>query len=244
MSISDFQDTPINSGSAKLEQSNRPVITVLDYIEKCIPDFIKDSKVKKIRNEKGLTQRIVRILTTNFDDAYPFFFDKEGMEDETTGKSAAVDIDVIAKEIINVRSKIFQKGNRFFAFEAKILGLNDKLREKEYLIGHLNNKGKYILCGGIERFKKSIHGNGLDQCGMIGYMFTNDFNYWNKQINNWIDEFIKVNPDIQMMWSETDKLSLRLMNHQKAKYISNHSRSLKNKRINPIEIYHIWINLT
>jgi len=243
MSISEFQDIPLDSGRAKTEQPNQPVLVVLDYVEKWIPFFIKESKKKKIQNEKGLTQRLVRILATNLNDTYPFTFDKEGMEDETTGKSSAVDIDVLTKEIISVSTKIFNKGERYFAFEAKLLGNTESRREKEYIIGHLNSEGKYITCGGIERFKKSIHGNGLDQCGMIGYMLNKNFELWYQQINTWIDEFIKSNPDSSINWSNEDKLSSQSGSLLMARYISTNSRMKSGYIINPIKLYHLWINL-
>jgi hypothetical protein len=236
MSISEFQDIPLDSGRAKTEQPNQPVLVVLDYVEKWIPSFIKESKAEQIENEKGLTHRLICVLQSELNDTYPFCF-TDGMEDETKSCSPAIDIDVVAKGNIYVRTKVYQKRNRFFAFEAKLLGNTAPYREKEYVIGH----DKKTPRGGIERFKKSIHGIGLDNCGMIGYMFNKSFDQWHQLINTWIDDLIKYNTDSSISWSESDKLSLQSTDHQKIRLISNHSRS---EDINPIRLYHIWINFT
>ena len=243
MSLFLFQDISSDTGIAKTEQPNQPIITVLNYVEKMLPRFIEDIKSAPINNENGLTQKLNRILLVNLNDEYPFSFDKEGMEDETKGNSPAIDIDVITKESISVNTKFIKRGNRFFAFEAKLLGSTASHREREYVIGHDTSDGKHVTCGGLERFKKSIHGNGLNQCGMIGYMITKDFDKWHSQINSWIEELILINTDSLISWSIQDKLNLKSINHQKAHYISNNSRMKSGKEIDPIMIYHIWINL-
>lgn len=246
MSISQFQNKIIDSGIAKIEKPNQPILTVINFVEDCFPVFIEESKKKQIKNESGLTQKLIRILSSNLNDSYPFFFDKEGMEDETSGMSPAVDIDVVAKEIISVKTKVYTKGNRFFALEAKILGHTSKKREKEYVVGHDEKKGgvmKHISCGGMERFKKSIHGNGLSFSCMIGYMLELDFDKWFLQINSWIAELTKTNTDKDIVWADTDKLEKIYSNNQKAKHYSINSRMLNKKQIESIFIFHLWANL-
>ena len=243
MSLSQFQDIPLDNGSAKIEQPNQPIITVLNYVEKMLPCFIEESKSEQIKNENGLAQKLNRILLVNLNDEYPFSFDKEGMEDETKGNSPAIDIDVVAKECISVNTKFIKRGKRFFALEAKLLGNTASYREKEYVIGHDTAEGKHISCGGIERFKKSIHGNGLNQCGMIGYMFDKNFDVWYKQINNWIEELTLTDTDSTIIWSQEDKLIFKSQTHLKANYTSKNARIKSGSEIDPVFIYHIWVNL-
>lgn len=246
MSISQFQNKNIDSGIAKIEKPNQPILTVINYVEDCFPFFIEESKKKQIKNESGLTQRLYRILSGNLNDSYPFFFDKEGMEDETVGNSPRVDIDVIGKEIISTKTRINTSQNRFFSFEAKLLGNTAKYREKEYVIGHdkvVKGVKKHISCGGIERFKKSIHGNGLIYCGMIGYMLSLDFDKWHPKVNDWIGELAISNVDKEISWSTNDKLEKQYSNNQKARYQSIHSRMLNKKPTNSIFIFHLWVNL-
>jgi hypothetical protein len=54
-----------------------------------------------------------------------------------------------------------------------------KKREKEYVIGYKDN-------GGIERFKKEIHGKNLDDCGMLGFIESGTSSLWLEKINLWI----------------------------------------------------------
>jgi len=68
-----------------------------------------------------------------------------------------------------------------FVAEAKILpSPPPKEREKEYVIGDKKN-------GGIERFKIGKHAKGLYQCGLIGFVQQNNFDFWKNEINNWIE---------------------------------------------------------
>ena len=243
MSLLQFQDIFSDIGIAKTEQPNQPIITVLNYVEKMLPCFIEEIKSAPIKNENGLTQTLNRILLVNLNDEYPFSFDKEGMEVETKGNSPAIDIDVITKESISVNANFIKRGKRFFAFEAKLLGNTAPQREKEYVIGHDTKEGKHVPCGGLERFKKSIHGNGLNHCGMIGYMLSQDFAKWHHKINDWIEGLTLTNTDSSISWSVQDKLNLQSINHQKACYTSNNSRMKSGNEINPVKIYHIWVNL-
>jgi hypothetical protein len=241
MSLSQFQDIPLDNGRANTEQPNQPIIAVLNYVEKWIPSFINESKAEQIENERGLTQRFVSILLVNLNDIYPFTFVSEWMEDETKGNSAAVDIGILTRD-----NSISLRNRCFFVLEAKKLGDTDQIRNKEYLVGHNIKKNgiqKYLACGGIERFKKSIHGNELDQCGMIGYMFDKSFDVWYKQINNWIEQLTFTNTDSTIIWSQEDKLSFQSQTHLKANYTSKNKRTKSGSEIDPVMIYHIWVNL-
>lgn len=241
MSLAQFQHIPLDNGNAKAEQPNQPIIAVLNYIEKWIPTFIKESKTEQIVNEKGLTQRFVSILLVNLNDIYPFTFVPEWMEDETKGNSPAVDIGILTKD-----NSISLRNRCFFVLEAKKLGVTEPIRNKEYLVGHYikkNGKPKYLTCGGMERFKKSIHGKMLNQCGMIGYMFNNNFDFWHHQINNWVEELILTNSDSTIFWSKEDKLLLQSKNHQKARYTSKNLRTKVDSKKDTVLIYHTWIDL-
>ena len=246
--ISDFAHSSSEYGKAKLPKENAPVLTVVKCIENNLPEFIDEQLQNPIANEDGLTQRLVNHLSFRLNGGYPFYFDKENMEDESKGNSSKVDLAVYTRERIVVKTRVYSPKNRFFAVEAKRLGLSGK-REKEYLVGHWEseNQQKYRESGGIERFKKYIHGKNLLCSGIIGYVQKQNFNHWRSQINSWIDNLIQNPREASIPWSEDDKLISEASSHQRvAKHTSTNSRFDAANNMTPIEpvtLYHLWIDL-
>ena len=69
-----------------------------------------------------------------------------------------------------------------------------KSREKKYVIGEKEN-------GGIERFKIEKHGNGLIQCGLLGFIESSTPEYWIIDLSNsdsqWdLDEILKMDKNL------------------------------------------------
>ncbi len=227
MSFINQLNTQIDSGSAKIEQPDQHIVSVLSYVEIQLDTFILENK-NSLTNEKGLTQRLVRILLCNLNDNYPFTFDKEGMQNERIGNSPAVDISVLSKS----------NKQEFFAFEAKILGVKEKYREQEYLIGR-DNKGKPKQCGGVERFKRNIHCKDLLKVGMLGYILKETSEYWYAQINTWINNFSVSNTDETITWTKDEQFELVSKSNNISKLESCHNRNDNNN----IRIYHYWCHL-
>ena len=90
---------------------------------------------------------------------------------------------------------------------------------------------------GIGRFKNKEHGKNHDIAAMLGYVQKEDFNYWHGKVNSWIDDLI-ANPNDCIGWSEQDKITI-IQVSEFGEYKSTHSRI----KINPITLYHFWINL-
>jgi len=209
-----------NMGNFHQLGSRKSITKVIEHIEEYLPNFIFESKSKGIRVEKGLNHLFVRIM-----DCHDLFqFMNEDLEDPTRGNSPAIDIGIYTRG---------DSSTRFFAIEAKRLDTgiaNYAQRKKEYVV---NNNG-----GGIERFKKAIHGTELLCAGMIGYIQTDDFTIWENRINNYIKEEIE-SSTIGISWSSDDLLKLEKLNTIYATYGSKHLRSAGDE----IDLYHIWIQL-
>lgn len=71
-----------------------------------------------------------------------------------------------------------------FSVESKRLPSPTKTREREYVIGEKNN-------GGLERYKTEIHGKGLNECGMLGFIEKETSTYWLTTINGFIEDLSK-----------------------------------------------------
>lgn len=206
---------------------------VVSFVENKLASF---NPSIQIRNEKGLTQDLYSYLNSDY---IPFSFEKEYMINKESGQSPSVDIGVLFKS----------KRECFFQIETKILGTLDKKREKEYLVGRFEN-GKYKNTGGVERFKKEIHGveirNGLKEylthSALIAYVAIHDFDYWHSKINSWIESFINMHNNLEIKWDISDKLikqnhSANLANV--VRYFSVNSR----KEADSITLFHLWVIL-
>ncbi|GBD92069.1 hypothetical protein BMS3Abin04_02802 [bacterium BMS3Abin04] len=225
-SINRFKDI----GKASLPKPNQPIEAVLEFVEQNLPEFINENTGKSI-DEDSYTQSLCIILNQYAKDEL-FWFHFQNKE-ETKGTSPSIDIAIFTRENISIKNKTFSSKQRFFAFEAKILGVKNKNREKEYVIG------KEKKNGGIERFKRNIHGKELYQAGIFGYVLKNDFGYWESSINKWIDE-LSIDKTRTLQWNKKEKLkNIPLSLNKCKKFISIHSR-FNNK---PIKLYHYWINL-
>jgi hypothetical protein len=82
-----------------------------------------------------------------------------------------------------------------FEFEAK--KLSSTSANQEYVYGER---------GGMERFKREIHSPHLPHCGMFGYMFNNNANYWTGKINAWITSLANQSPIDGIDWRGNDEL--------------------------------------
>lgn len=195
------------------------------FVEKNIDKFKNQDNLTE--KEKGLNQQFVICMNSQIKDE-AFFFHHEYIEDPSRGDSAQVDVGVIIRD----------EQKAFFVLEAKRLTATSlpKKREKEYVVGR-PGKTSYINSGAIERFKKEIHGTGLSNVGIIGYIQTDNYDTWLYKINNWIEEEIKSSSS-KLLWNYDDKLSKNSSNLLFATYNSKHQCKTKK-----ISMYHIWVNL-
>lgn len=216
------------------------VLAVVTFVEKYLIEFSNRFAGSTIINEKGLTQELCAILNhAAWREGYFFWFEKEFMEDPEKGNSPQVDIGVInhLEDEISIDSRYRGSRKSFFSMEAKRLGKMPKARECEYLVGR-REKGKYLECGGVERFKNEIHGKGLKYAAIIGYVQAYDFDYWHKTINSRIDALIAGTIATSTTWNEKDKLLEEYKRSLTAKFKSENSR-----KTGSIILIHLWVNL-
>ncbi len=118
---------------------------------------------------------------------------------------------------------------RIFYIEGKRLPKYKTLSKEEYVIG-TNNLGN--PSGGIERFKKGIHGepNKIFSNALIAYIENNSIEYWLNKINDSIS--LNINPN------EILKTKSGVINE----YISSHKYNCKSKE-DTFQLHHFWINL-
>ena len=229
----------ITSGQIIGPETHASIITVVGCVERVLIDFSNKYANSKIINEKGLTQKLIHMLTVYaLRKCHPFCFEKEYMEIPERGDSPQVDIAAIStlEEGIVIDSKTYQ-GESFFSMEAKRLANLGSKRLMEYLTGR-SEKGKYINCGGVERFKQGIHGRNLTYGAMIGYVQENDFAYWYDLINSWVNQLINEKYFSPVNWLPKDKLQKEYIKSTTAKFLSVNSR-----KDDFITLFHLWARL-
>jgi hypothetical protein len=79
----------------------------------------------------------------------------------------------------------------FLVFEGKRLPAPSKAREREYV------SGGTAYSGGIQRFKRGLHGATVEQAAIVGYVQDDGFAQWLTRINSWIsDEVVQPRRDL------------------------------------------------
>jgi hypothetical protein len=232
-------DVSQNSSSGKLTQGieiDSSIKSVIEFIEIHFPEFSKKVKGEISTSEKSLTDKLCKFLNRK-DTAYPFYFHHENVENHASGISPQTDIGILSdSEQLIVGDRSYGEFDSFFSMEAKRLPTPGQNREKEYVIGHERP------CGGIERFKKEIHGKNLRYAAIIGYIQKENTDYWFIKINNWISELIRSTPS---EWKEDDKLRKEQNQiNDLDKFTSNNIKCGNGTAEDFIRLFHFWINLT
>jgi len=202
-------------------QEGRTICFILECLKKTCSPFLKASSQNNLcfpLNEDKLTQIFVEQIEV-FIRSYPNIGVKNQYSDTFYGTKGIPDFyfHKIEEGVHN---------EPLMVWEAKILSNSlGKKREKEYVIGENNN-------GGIERFKTEMHGKGIDNCGLIGYVQKDEPNHWLKKINNWITDLATLHKS----W-KADEILSELDSNTDYCFLE----SIAHRKTNDIKLSHLWI---
>lgn len=208
-------------------------ISVIELVKKALAPFARSVCEESISNENGLNRQL-SIFISNISrlQNLPFFANSETMEDETKGDSPAPDIGIFLKT-----EDMANKPPKITVFEGKRLSKGiGKMRKREYVIGHNEKTGKHVFCGGIERFKHSIHGRDLNCVGMIGYIQDETPAHWMNQINGWITELTRHKHPLD--WKKEERLSQVAVAGKVLEY-----SSVVLRQTDSLHLTHLWVDL-
>ncbi len=185
---------------------------VIEFLINKLPDFHYSNNSEA---EEDISQELIIYLQRiAISENVLFFFKAEYKEGRRK-----VDFGILS-------TQTYSTSKAFFVIEAKRLtNTLGKEREREYVFGD---------GGGIERFKRNLHGKGLSQSAIIGYVQKKDFDYWLTEINSWISESIQSNG----LWTLSDKLN-GSYTKRLALFTSNNIRIDETN----IRLTHLWINV-
>ena len=226
MFAEDFSQNGSSNQPKMTINASRTTIKILNSFVKTTPKFIIHIKssffIKKVLNEEELTQEFVALLRRELLNLnYPFCVGQvyKDIYYSSRGRS----------DFYIYPSEEEKSTKSIFSVEAKRLPAPKPVsREKEYVIWADNN-------GGIERYKIGKHGQGLSECGMLGFVEQEDFKYWGNIINTWITNLTTVDPN----WKGSEIL-------HEVETVSQYCRlgSTVHRIKEPdLSLYHLWILL-
>lgn len=202
---------------------------LLGFIDETLPLFQAEFRSHCKNSEEKLTEHLVKTLVYYANRNMPsFIFLQEAIQKQIKGQNRKVDIGVFLH---------YKDDSPFFTLEAKRLPTLPKNREKEYIIGTDDKKPS----GGIERFKRNLHGVGLKESGMIGYVQSGEIENHSNQINSWIQELIDNNLSSSLKWQKSDLL--KIVEKKKNVYVRFHSINMRTDN-SSIILHHYLVNLT
>jgi hypothetical protein len=213
--IKNEPDSSLNFSISK----GKTISSIFNFLDANLPNFVSDL-TSGLNNEDDVSQEcsifLNRLAGNNL---FMFHF-----QHKYPGRSRSSDLSVIS-------AQKFTSKDPLVVIEAKRLPTPGKNRVREYVQGNR---------GAMERFKRGHHGKGLPQAVILGYIQKNNFEYWHKEVCNWIDDLINGNNDSSIHWSKDDLLVMNSNMGGMNKYISNNSRIGSTNII----ITHYWLSLS
>ena len=220
---------PVTNAPAPSCSKGKIYSRLLTFIDETLPVFQAEFKTLHKSSEEELTERLVKTLAYYANRKMPsFIFQQETIQKQEKGQNRKVDIGVFLH---------YKDDTPFFALEAKRLPTLPQKREKEYVIGDNDQK----ISGGIERFKRNLHGVDLNESGMIGYVQSGDCSNWSNQINSWIQELIDNQSSSTLKWTDIDLL--RSIENKKDVFCKHQSINTKIDG-SSIILHHYLVNIS
>jgi len=190
--------------------------SLIYFLETNLAEFPNKIKISGNTKEPIINQKLLRFLESK---SSFFKFIPENLDEKGKNKSKP-DLGVYEKDFDENGFEVYDDDKiRFFDIECKRLNSN---------LSH-QHVSQYVLSdtGGIQRFKENKHGVNLSHSAMIGYVETNDFDFWHKKVNSWIADQI-------------EHLTM-IENHKIAKLESEHFRI--NSSVSNIKLTHFWLKM-
>ena len=126
---------------------------------------------------------------------------------------------------VPIKAQVLQS-NYKSVFDIECKRLNTLMSHVKQYVASVKPNGT----GGIERFKRNLHGTDLKYSAMIGYIENKNSEFWLNEINSWIKDHSKKD---NKFWTDNELLKIQDQN-----YYSSHKRI--NSKIKEINLYHFF----
>ncbi len=220
--------------SAHIPTRSIAVGVVIGFIANQLEDFPAFRGMKPDQNENFYNQRLALFLgvrARKHCDAIQF-----GREiiHETPG-SHDVGVFPADEEGLYVRGHAIGADEPIYTVECKRLPSVTSARE--YVTSEHGKKPR----GAIQRYKLGIHGGGLDEAGVIGYIQNEDLEFWRTTVNGWIDQ-LNTTPVDEAVWTENDRLRLHKKIRRKKRVLVSESQNSRT-RGKDIHLTHFFVDI-
>lgn len=212
------------------------VSVVVGFIAKQLEDFPAFRGMKPDQNENFYNQRLALFLgvrARKHCDAIQF---SREIIHETPG-SHDVGVFPADEEGLFVRGRVVGADEPIYTVECKRLPAPESAREREYVTSERNEKKR----GAIQRYKHCIHGAGLNEAGIVGYIQEKEPELWRTTINEWVEQ-LKANPVDEAAWSESDRLKSHKKFKRKKNVLVSVSESARIRSKN-IKLTHFFVDI-
>jgi hypothetical protein len=188
------------------------------------PFFLKVLKGHPYRrelNEDGLTQILVQEIS-KYLRSYNYPFNVQTQYVDTIGRTRGR-----PDFFFYQNNELGEHSLPTYVVEAK--RLPSQTFVKEYVIGEKQN-------GGIERFKVTKHGKGINPCGLVAFIEKEGYAFWTRKVNEWITEQASLSPEWQTdeILSPDQKTSTGYFRHTSLVHV----KSAEDKQLE-----HVWIDI-
>jgi len=208
-------------------------LKVLSFIYKHLAQWRDESDRPKVNRERDLNSQLCKFLNVaaRKDDVPMFLFHHE----EPQGVQHSADMSANPVESNWIEGKQYTKYDAILVVEGKRLPTPGSGREREYVT---SATGK-APGGGIQRFKRGLHGAAFAIAGMIAYIQERTCGDWFADVNNWIEELASSSDE----WSQKDRLSNFSLSPQArvSRCESEHTRMSETSA--PIRLVHLWVEI-
>ncbi|PZP90471.1 MAG: hypothetical protein DI587_38575 [Variovorax paradoxus] len=211
--------------------------SLIKFIANALPNWRDDPEREAASGETKLTSQLCSRLSSLSRHApgWDMVQFKREEPDETDGRRA-IDLTVAPRgDIIWIGARRYSEYQTLIPVECKRLPtpVATDRDEREYLFD------KFGTAGGIQRFKAGHHGAAHARAAMIGYVQTNNVEWWRDQLEMWLNGIVQEPVD---GWSTNDRLDL--VEHDPLRRVamleSEHERRLG---LSVIKIDHLWIEI-
>lgn len=237
--LANISDTSSFSGS--LNDSLHAPATflheLLDFIRQELPAWRDDPKRPLETSETILTSQLCSHLNsaTRKSSGWDMLqFRTEETDDKNKGRKIDLVPAPCNTEIL-IEGRNYNQYDFLMPIECKRLPTpkgNDR-DEREYVIS------KHSSTGGIYRFKEGHHGSNHQIGAMIAYVQSENRDFWNKKIKEWIENLVK---NKQQGWSMDDLLELKT-DDTSSKLSALDSCHDRTNDMPQIELRHLWLEM-
>jgi hypothetical protein len=184
--------------------------------------------------EERLNAQLCKYLNVGASERFPMVLFSH--EEKQTG-ARRVDFAANPRQGIIIGKTYHSIYDPFIVFEGKRLPAPSKDREREYVTGGSKKSG------GIQRFKRGLHGAKQEIAVILAYIQDGASSSWLRKLNEWIVTETTTPSVSDEQWAEDEQLTgfvHDIANHS-AKAYSSHQRD--NSVTNRIQLQHLWVEM-